>query len=74
MTAKAVTPAVVTVHFDETTAYGQTIASDPSKVGQIIVTFPAGKEISLASGLTAADLVGQVRVTVFNTNAGGGSS
>ena len=70
VTAKAVTPAVITVAFADAECRAQTTAADPSKVGTIICKFPADRAISLASGLTTAALVNQIRVTVLSNDYG----
>ncbi len=70
VTAKAVTPAVITVLFADAQCFAQTTAADPSKVGSITCTFPADRAISLANGLTTAALVNQIRVTVLSNDYG----
>jgi hypothetical protein len=65
-TNMAITAPSTAVNFTDSTASAQTVSSAPTKVGTIVVSFPAGKEISFATGMSATHLANRIRVVILD--------
>lgn len=71
VSALPLTAGTVTIAFSDTTASAATTVLDPTKIGLIAVSFPAGKGVGFNTGKTFANLTGQIVVTITGNSVAG---